>query len=351
MNPMNRAKLSNSERRVRADQLLIREPLALGVLHRRHKAVNVFHLAGIKSEHLFVNVGVKMERTRSDIGPVKRSLQSAPEILNGVRMNPAFAVCNGVVNKAVLIVGQIPVREQGIRIDRRPRENVGAHVGHQFRPLAPTNNHRFDAALAAPIALGHAKHHRLAFGRSVLHFAEPKARNHRGLLLAADERFVRLDLSVEHAVLGRSHRLTNAVKHKPCRLLGDTESASKLMRGRSVLRIGKKPNRREPFGKRNIRGLVDRADLGGKHPLALFATPGAARLNRLNVRGAAAHLGAGNSVRPAQPNRVLMGAGRVRKIDDGFLESSGRFHTPSIYLASATRVALSGEESISSWRE
>jgi hypothetical protein len=324
---MNRSTLSCAKRWVRADQRLVREPLSIGVLSRCNEPLGIVALASVEPKHLLVNVGVKMERARSDIRSVERSLEARPEVFDGVGMDAAFAISHGVVNKAVRVIRKVAVRKQSVRVDRGAREHACADVGHKFRTLAALDDHRLDATLASPVTLGHAEHDGFAFGRPVLQLAETETRNHRSLCLAADERFVRFNFSVEHSVIRWGHRFADAVKHEPRGFLRDTEGATKFVRGRSVLRVGEQPDCREPLGERDMRGLVDRADLGRTLPLALSAAPGATRLNCLNICRPAAHLWAGNSVRPAEPNGVFVSPVGVGKIDNRFLQSSGRFHT------------------------
>jgi hypothetical protein len=83
-----------------------------------------------------------------------------------------------VVNKAVLVICEAPVRKKRVRVDREARKNAGADMREQLGPLAPLYDHRLNAALAAPVALCNTEHQGLALSRPVLHFAESKARDH-----------------------------------------------------------------------------------------------------------------------------------------------------------------------------
>src|SRR5581483_4236415 len=76
-----------------------------------------------------------------------------------------------------------------------------------------------------------------------------------------------------------------------------------------------------------------------------------ARRNRLNGRRSAALAGASNAVGPAPPDRVGVGAIRVRKVGDGFEEGGRRpVHAPTLYRGCACWVALFCASSISSWQ-
>lgn len=79
---MNRSILPAAQPWVGANQRLIHEALAIGVLQRVDETVGVVPLAGVEPEYLLVNVGIKVERSRSDICPVERSFQARPKVFN-----------------------------------------------------------------------------------------------------------------------------------------------------------------------------------------------------------------------------------------------------------------------------
>jgi hypothetical protein len=53
---------------------------------------------------LFVDVAEQMERLNADIGPVKATLQQAPEVLHGVRVDIAVNVLYRVIDNRMLVV-------------------------------------------------------------------------------------------------------------------------------------------------------------------------------------------------------------------------------------------------------
>lgn len=141
---MNRSALSFAERRVRANQRPVRQASAVGRLQNLNEAVGIATLASVEPEHLLVNIGVKVEGSRSDIRSVQRPLQAAPKVLDGVGMDAAFAVGNGVVNKAVRVVGKTATGEQCVGIDRGAREHARANMGYQLRPLVVREVYHLD---------------------------------------------------------------------------------------------------------------------------------------------------------------------------------------------------------------
>lgn len=270
---MNRSALSNSQRRVRATKRLIHEALAVGVLQDRYETLSVIPLALVETKDLLVNVGVEVEGPWGNVRSVKRPLQTGPKVFDCVGMHDTFAVGNEMVNEGVLVVLEPAIRKQSVGVDRRPRKYVLSNMGLQLRPFAARDNHRPHPALAATVTLRDTEHRRLALGRPVLHLLESEARRHCRLLATADEGFVRFHNTVKHTGFGRSHRFTNSMQHEPRGLLGDAKSATQLMRGRSVLRVGEKPNGREPPGEGKRGRLEYRVDLDRKLPLAILTAP------------------------------------------------------------------------------
>lgn len=346
---MNRSALSNPQRRVRATERLIHKALAIGVFQNRHETLSVIPLALIETKDLLVNVGVKVEGTRGDVGSVKRPLQARPKVFNRVRMHNSFAIRHEMVNEGVLVVAEATVREKRVGVDRRAWKDVLPNMGFQFRPLAASDNHRPHPALAASVTLRDSEHRRLAFGRPVLHLLEAKARRHRRLLATADEGFVRFHNAVKHTGFGRSHGFTNAMQHEPRGLLRHAEGAPQLMRGRSVLRVGEKPNGGKPLGEREWGRLENRVDLDRELPLTILAAPLLAGGDQLDRRGATTHARAGHAMRPAALNGIGPSDLRVGEKGNGFKEGGRRLvHETSIYSLSANWVAFSGASGISS---
>jgi hypothetical protein len=100
---MTRPTLTDTEQRVRAAKRLIHEALTIGATQDAYETVGVVPLAFVEAENLLVNVGVKMEGSRSDIGSVKRPLQAGPTVLDSVRVDDAFAIGHEMVNEDVLV--------------------------------------------------------------------------------------------------------------------------------------------------------------------------------------------------------------------------------------------------------
>jgi len=348
---MNRPALVDSQFGVRATQRIIGQAASIRGLENHYETSSVVILPSVEAEHLLINIGVKMERTRANVRPVKRALEAAPEVLNRVGMHAAFAVRHPMVDEGVRIanIREPAIRSPRIGVDRRVRKHVSANVREQRRTLAIRNDHRFDFGRAS--ALRHAKDRRFALEWIASGFIGILARS--GALHPAttstDEGFVRLHLALELRGGIVAHRLTNPVQHEPRRLLRHAERPRKFVRGCSVLGVGEQPQSREPFAKRDRALLEDRPGLSREHALAIFAAPGLAGRNELHGSRAATHPGTGDRVRPADLDEVGPGPVRVREVGHGFEEGRRLLvHTLSMYSAGDTWVASSGESDISS---
>ena len=89
---------------MRGGQSSVGEVLAVRTLEDRDEPAAVVVLTLVEAEHLLVQVGVEVERSRGDIGTAQRPLQARPEVLDMVRVNAALDVRDGVVNDFVLIL-------------------------------------------------------------------------------------------------------------------------------------------------------------------------------------------------------------------------------------------------------
>jgi len=119
------------------------------------------------------------------------------------------------------------------------------------------------------------------------------------------------------------------LKHKPCRLLGDTKSAVNLHTADSVFAVDQHPESGHPFVHPQSGILEDRIYLERELPVAATAEPQFSSLDEVVLFGVTAR--ADNlSIRPAKLNGIVKGAVRIGEINDGLLQSSWRLHRKTI---------------------
>lgn len=151
------------------------------------------------------------------------------------------------------------------------------------------------------------------------------------LFLSADIRLVKLDgLALAAQRPGRlqiAHALADAVRHKPRRLVGKAKHPVKLVGADALLAGTHKVRGEKPFRHRDVRPLVNRADLRRElAPAVLAVVPAwphrlaAQRLHRVELPAVRAV----RAVRPA--DRLEVGARRIRVDEDRVREVNGGGH-------------------------
>jgi hypothetical protein len=88
---------------------------------------------------------------------------------------------------------------------------------------------------------------------------------------AADKRFVCLKLTSHFLECSCPHRKSDAMEHKPCGFLRDTQVACYLVAAHAILAIHNQPSRREPFVEADRRILEDGSNLHAELALGMFA--------------------------------------------------------------------------------
>ncbi len=294
----------------------------------------------IEPENLLCDIAVKMERLNRDIGSFQAAFQQAPEVLNSLSMhlptNVLFQMVHNIVNEfftAKVVVSRMLIGvDLGILLDVRQNlilQGLALDVGDYASPNLPS------------LTVPHPHDNRLGSGSL---YALPlvllaNARAMHVLNLAADISFIDLDrtaVRTAHLDEGSAfHCLANPVKHEPCRLLGNANSAVKFVTADPVFAVADHPHCRHPLVQPNRGILKDRADLDGELPFATIAEPQSARLHkRVRVRAAT---GAGNLVfGPTEPLRILESSVWVTEVNYCLLESYGLFHLS--HLLSKTRI-------------
>jgi hypothetical protein len=95
--------------------------------------------------------------------------------------------------------------------------------------------------------------------------------------LAADKRFVNLDLATEFSENRSSHRQSDPLQHEPRGLLCHSKSAGQVVRTDATLTIRQQPQGRKPLLKRNGGVLEDRSrfqrELGAFMPAVTLPNP------------------------------------------------------------------------------
>ncbi len=139
--------------------------------------------------------------------------------------------------------------------------------------------------------------------------------------LPADESLVNFNFSAEFAseeiiLQGQP----DAVKHEPCGLLSNIQSAGNLVAADPILAVSKHPRCRKPLVQTDRAVLVDRADLDGELALSMMAAalPYAALWIEAYLLRAASW--AGHATRPATHSKVVNAVVGIREIQDCFLK-------------------------------
>lgn len=229
------------------------------------------NLAPIVAPRHLIHIARKVLGAHPVVDADDLALQQSPDAFNGVGVSVVVAdiFARAVVHRVVVIVTvQAAIAASLVGIDVRPRRDVGADgvlQGFSLRVLDgpgakftialddPHDNCLSDAA--APFVK--------ALGRMLVR------------LLAADERLVGLDGARQRRVERLGGRcVPQAVKHEPCRLLGDLDIACELGAGDALLVRGDQPDRHEPLAERDFAILKDGPDLDRETLAAIAALVG-----------------------------------------------------------------------------
>src|ERR1700722_6035833 len=147
--------------------------------------------------------------------------------------------------------------------------------------------------------------------------------------LPADEGFVYFDLAAIPAHLQEQslgfQGSAETVKHEPCRLLSDSQSAVNLHAGDAILAVAEHPKSGHPLIHAQRRILEDRSDLERELLIASTAEPDAASLDEVVLVGITArthNLATG----PTKLHGVVETPLRVREVRNGLLKCLWRVH-------------------------
>lgn len=327
-------------------ELGVSEPATSSLSHREREAVFVgqwivFRGPIVEPENLFAYIAVKMERLDSNVCALQSTLEARPEVLNTVCVNMSAYVFLNVIyglmyevalSKAAVSAIHIGI-DGGLLFDSLQNlvlQSLALHIGNNSCPnlARATVKHSHNYGLAGA-ANGSSSDSRANRSLAAVHVLYP----------SADKGFVYFYRAAFAAHLAERlilHGLTDAVKHEPCRLLGNADGAVQFVAADAVPAIADHPYCRHPLIQTNRRVLKDSADLDGELLLAAVAEPHATGFDE----GVASRLAARADnlpIGPAEELRVLESTLRVREVSYCLLEGYGLFHLS--HHQSRTRLA------------
>lgn len=80
------------------DQLTIDQATTRNRCQGNGETVSIIGLAIVETERLFIEVAEQMERFNAHISPLEPTLEQAPEVFNGVGVDVAAHIFNGMIN-------------------------------------------------------------------------------------------------------------------------------------------------------------------------------------------------------------------------------------------------------------
>src|SRR5882762_3585022 len=207
----------------------------------------VFLGAIVVPKNLFVQIAEQVERLDIDVCSLESTLEQAPEVFESVGMNLSVNVGLSMVDNLVLesLVPQSLIGHQRIGVDRAASFNVSANLGLQVMFAASRND--VGANLAATLQNAHDS--RLAFDSPVSNLLASLIGVHE-TSSATDKGFVYFHFftaTTEPHGVPLMQGKANAVHHKPCRLLGDSQSAAHFVGTNAVLGVHDEPNGNHPL--------------------------------------------------------------------------------------------------------
>jgi hypothetical protein len=214
----------------------------------------IFHVAEIQPKRELIDVAVKMLLARVMIDAMQAAFENRPDAFNGVRSSqstPIFAV--EVVYR---FVGEekpvkAAIRSVFVGIECRANFNIVVNRLLNSWKIGVFNRHGDCSA----IALTQSKN-RLFTDRAASHVQLLVFMLRR--FFAADVSFVNLYHAAKFVQFGAAG-LSEPLEHEPCGFLGNAYLFSQLERRNSLSSSDKQIHRVNPFVKRNMRPLKDRA--------------------------------------------------------------------------------------------
>lgn len=288
-------------------QLLVGDSTANGCDHKTIEPLQgvKLHVAVIESESELVHITAKMLFARVMIHASNTAFQQSPNAFYRVRMSQSTAilalrVVDGLVGKEQ--AANAAVSPVFVRAERRANGNIIVNGLLNGRQIGRSDRHRFSSTAT----LTHSEN-RLFTDRTATEH-QPLISVFRGLL-AADIRLVNFDNALQFVDV-RAARFAEPLKHKPRRFLRNAYLFAQLERRDAFSGGNEQIHRVNPFVKRNVRPLKDRASPHGEVQRASVATIEAVFADGDTFAGLAS--GTNNAVRPESgfeilPSRLLVG--------------------------------------------
>ena len=258
-----------------------------------------------------------MERLNTYIGSTDAALQERPEVFESVGVNLSVNVCARVIDNLMrVIAGEPIVGKKFVGIKRRTGFDVFSHFLLQ-RALASVR-HYVGPYLSA--ALQEAHNGDLVFSAGASDAATPLVNVHVASL-AADEGFVNFDFAAQSPEGFILQGETDAVHHKPCGPLSDSERPAHFVGTNPVFAVGQHPSRSEPLVEADRGILKDGSHLDGELPLGMVtaALPDAAGITETYLGRTTSR--ADNALRPAPGHKVGKAVVRIREVNYRFLQA------------------------------
>ena len=264
-----------------------------------------------------------MKRFHSNIGSTKRSLKERPEIFHSVDVNLSAHISLSLVHDVMheTALQSVVIGHSVIGIDRAAKLHIAEN--RILQSFAGHIRNNLSANLTK-VPVKNAVDNRLvlvrssAFGLNALSLVHVlDAATHKG--------FVSLNCATFTADLGCVAELTplhdfaDALQHKPCRRLSNSNRLCEFITADAVFAVRQKPECDHPLIKSDRRIFHDRLDLDGELLLAGVAEPEPARLNK-RVLCRSTSRAKNVAIRPAQFLCKLKSAIRIGKIRNRFLQ-------------------------------
>ena len=279
----------------------------------------------VVAEHLLVQIPEQVERFYAHVGSFQSALEQTPEILKPISVDLSVNVLFRMVNNFVPEIFLEPhVGHERIGVDRATGFDVSANFGLQVM-LATGGNHNC-ADFSATLQNAHDRS--FVFGASLSYPAKVLVSVHVASG-SADESFVHFDRAPSSAEFQNRavlHCEPDAVKHEPCGLLSDAESACDFIGTDAVLAVGNHPNSDKPLVERERGVLKDGSNFCAELLFGMLALAFPHAPSRDEADFFASASGALDTLRPAALNHEVETVVSVSEMKDGLLKSFGLLH-------------------------
>jgi|SRR5271156_4563480 len=314
-------------------QFSIGKPLAGHLAHRQMEPVRIIQRiilrsAIVETEDLLCDVAIKMEGLNCNIGAAQTALQQAPEVIDALSVDFAPNVFFNVVDRRVDIIpsAEVVIDWSAVGVNRGTAFNliedfiqkslalyIWNHLGANLTALPVQHSHDYRCGVFAIRAMNfqttRAVHLlRLWAYMSLIHF------NWTAIIAAHLQEAARL------------HGLPDAVKHEPCRLLGDANVFGQFIAADAILAGCQHPDGGHPLVHPDRGILKDRPDFHRELLLAAVAEPYPAGLQeRVRVRSAAGTIDP--AIGPAKLHSIAKSAFRVGEVNYCLLKGYRSFES------------------------